>query len=114
MTKFGVYSDMVEMSIAECLEQDWVSDERYCAAYIRDQILKRNGPWKIYNKLLEKGVEKELAKEKVDQVYTEGQREEIKTYLEEKKREEIRKKKPKISEFELDGKVKQYLRGKGF
>ncbi len=114
MTKFGDNKDWVDETINDCLENDWISNERYCAAYIRDQILKRSGPYKIQMKLGEKGIGKDMARDQIGIVYTEDQQKEIKSYLEERKREEILRKKPKISDFELNGKVMQYLRGKGF
>ena len=114
LTKFPDQKKEIGNLIEEFIANDWVSDARFCEAFIRDQILKKNGPQKIKMKLREKGIDAELADEKMKQIYTEEQQKETKSYLRTKKCEEIRKKKPNISDYELNGKVYQYLKGKGF
>ena len=114
ITKFYDQKEEIEAIITEFIENDWVSNDRFCEAFIRDQILKKNGPQKIKMKLMEKGIGTDLAMEKLTEVYTEDQQHEIKAYLRQKKKDEILRRKPKITEYELNGKVYLYLKGKGF
>ncbi len=94
--------------------KDWVSDSRFCEVFIKDQIIKKQGPRKIEMKLYKKGVSSELIKKALEEFYPEIEQVIILKYLAEKKKNEIIRRKSKISEYELNGKTKQFLIGRGF
>ena len=56
--------DELEVIVVEFIKRDFLSDERFCECFIRDQILKKSGPRKIFEKLKTKGVRESLIKEK--------------------------------------------------
>ncbi len=91
-----------------------VSDERFCDVFIRSEVIKGNGVRKIYQKLLLKGIAKDLAKHKCNECIKKEDVLEQVQHLARKKQLQILRKYPHISEFELRGKITQYLAGRGF
>lgn len=104
----------IQSTLNKLVEHDWQSDDRYAQAFTRDQIIKRQGPIKIGHKLREKGIEGATITQAIQTVYSSEQQLEIAQYLHEKKKEEILRRHPKISDFELNGKIRQFLAGRGF
>lgn len=106
--------DNIQTVIVEFKENDWVSDSRFCEAFIKDQIIGKQGPRKIEQKLFQKGIDKALMQESIAEFYPDKTQIPIAQYLGLKKKDELLRKKPKIMEFELNGKVSQFLIGRGF
>lgn len=112
--KFPEEVENIEVIISEFIEKDWVSDERFCSVVIRDQIIRRQGPRKIEQKLMLKGVESTLIKERLAEIYKPEEEYEIVKYLYEKKESSVLRRSPKVSNFEKHQKVSQFLIGRGF
>lgn len=109
-----VSEEEIQKTLDTLMEHDWQSDQRYAQAFIRDQIIKRQGPIKIGHKLREKGIESTIINEALCEVYRFEQQLEIAQYLYKKKKGEILNKKPNLTDFELKGKTTQFLLGRGF
>jgi len=112
--KFPSQSDEIEIIKNEFISKNWLKYERFAEIFIRDQIIKKNGKQKIIQKLALKGINQEISEEVLKTHFPPEDFKDIKNNLTEKKKKEILRKKPNISEFELNGKVMMYLRGKGF
>ena len=61
--------ELVEKILAQLVSNGDCSDARFCEAFIRDQILKRQGCFKIKQKLLLKGIGSDMADEFISKVY---------------------------------------------
>ena len=107
-------TEEVDKIVAEFLEKNWISDERFCEVFIRDQVLKKSGPQKILQKLRLKGVDKYLARKILDDNFEVEEFYKIAQRLADKKKVEILRKKSGISDFELRGRVTNFLVGRGF
>ncbi len=112
--KFPKEVEKIEAIITEFIEKDWLSDERFCDVVIKDQIIRRQGPRKIEQKLILKGVEPSLVKDRLMKHYSKDDEYKIAKYLYEKKEKSVCSRKPKISNFEKHQKVSQFLIGRGF
>ncbi|MCK5460480.1 RecX family transcriptional regulator [Candidatus Gracilibacteria bacterium] len=112
--KFPEEKIKIEEIIIEFIEKSWLSEKRFCEAFTRDQILKKSGPQKIFQKLLQKGVERDIAKESVNKVFPQIDQASVAEKLAEKKYKEVRKRRKDDSEFEVQQKVLQFLIGRGF
>lgn len=113
LKKFPEEAARIEEIIQEFIEQDWLSEGRFCEVFIRDQVLKKQGIRKIEQKLLQKGIGKTLCAEKLSAFCPEAVQEEIARHLADRKKE-IFQKRGKFSDFETHQKVKQFLVGRGF
>jgi regulatory protein len=113
-SEFSEEPETVESVIEEFEKKGWLSDNRFAKALVHDQVLRRQGPNKIRQKLLEKGVpahqiEVALSDSSLGKDFRENL-----FFLAKKKAEQVRKKYPKISDFEYRGRVFQFLLGRGF
>jgi regulatory protein len=62
LTRAGTDADLVELAIAALIEQEYLDDERYARRFAEDRRrLDRWGSERIQRRLLELGVERELA-----------------------------------------------------
>ncbi|MCF7918258.1 recombination regulator RecX [Candidatus Gracilibacteria bacterium] len=114
-TKFPNKSDDIEIVLKEFQEKGWASDERFCETFIRSKVLTNKwGSRRLLMKLKEKGIEKDIALAKIEEIFPSDQQEEVLRELISKKREEIRKKGKTKNEYELRQKILAYLVGKGF
>jgi len=104
----------IEKIISEFLERNFLSNERYCEAFIRDQILKKSGPRKISEKLKLKGIAENLATKKIDEVYLLPDRVRTSELLAIKKLNDILRRDKTKDKFEIRGKITNYLMGRGF
>ena len=60
LTKREFDSSEIEQAIAELIQGDWLSDERFAEAYIRMRQLKGFGPIRISIELNERGVKESI------------------------------------------------------
>ncbi len=104
----------ISLILEKFQEKNWLSDRRYCEVFIKDKIIKKQGPIKIKIKLSDKGVDSELIDKSLNEFYKKDEQIKIVKYLGEKKKKQILKRKPKIPDYELNGKIKQFLFGRGF
>ena len=91
-----------------------MSDKRFTENFIRSQTRQGQGRQKIFMKLLEKGVPKELIDEMLG---ARLQEEDVKgpaTKLVIKKSVQLKKRDPEISEYDLRHKLTAYLAGRGY
>ncbi len=104
----------IEILIKKFIQKKYLDDDRFCDLFIKSQVQKGNGSQKIYQKLLQKGIDPHLAKRKCDEVISGGDTLEQAQRLADKKRTQIQKKYPHISDFEMRAKLSHYLAGRGF
>ncbi len=105
----------IQEMIKDFIQKGWISNERYCESFIHDRILStRSGPNKIKLQLINKGIKNELAEAMLTQHYSPEHQLEVATPLAEKKRTELERRGKVKSEYEMKGKIVQYLLGKGF
>ncbi len=115
LKKFGdEISDDLEKIVTEFLERKFLSNERYCECFARDQILKKSGPRKILEKLKKKGITSALAKVKIDEVFLLEDRERICELLAIKKLNDIIRQGKTKNKFIIKGKITNFLVGRGF
>lgn len=113
--KFPEQKENCVKVLKEFKEKEWVSDERFCEAFIQTKVLTNKwGTRKLLLKLQEKGIEKDLAQAKVSEMFPQDQQQEVLVELAKKKREEILKKGKTKNEYEIRQKLLAYLVGKGF
>lgn len=112
--KYPEEAEETEKIIKEFLEQNWISEERYTEAFIRNQLLKKIGPQKIKQKLLKKGIEKELIEEKLEEVFPITQQLDFILELAKNKYEILKNRKKGETEFQLQQKVLKFLISRGF
>jgi regulatory protein len=115
VTKFPKEREAIEDFIRELKQKKFLSNERFCALFIEDQVLKRTtGPRKIIQKLRMKGIYEDMAKQAVFEHFDLSDQIDIAQSLVEKKKADILRRKKDLSEFELEQKLKEFLYGKGF
>lgn len=107
-------SEDLAVIMAEFIEKSWVSDDRFAESFLRDQIMKQNGPIKIRFNSLKYGLDRDLLDEKIEAFYGEDLQREVLADLAEERTQRIRVRNKKISDFELRSKLTAYLAGKGF
>ncbi|MCF7812253.1 recombination regulator RecX [Candidatus Gracilibacteria bacterium] len=113
--KFPEQAETIAQVVKEFQEQNWISDDRFCEAFIREKILTNNwGTRKIFFQLHKKGIAKDLAQEKMKTLYSEEEQQTILQELIEKKHQEIIRKGKTKNEYEVRQKLLAYLVGKGF
>ena len=77
----------LEVMVLEFQEKDWLSDKRYCAAFIHQQkITTQAGPRVIYQKLKQKGVDTNRIKESLLEEFSREEQERFVKILRSKKR----------------------------
>jgi SOS response regulatory protein OraA/RecX len=113
--KFPKEKEGIEEFIVELKQKKFLSNERFCALFIEDQVLKRSaGPRKIIQKLRMKSIFEDMAKKAVEEHFLLEDQIEIAKELIAKKEKDILRRKKDITEFELSAKLKEYLYGRGF
>jgi regulatory protein len=113
--KFPQKKEEARKILKELKEKKWVSDERFCEAFIQTKILiNKWGPRKLFSKLQEKGIPKELALEKIEELFPFDDQIRVLQILMHQKKEEILKKRKTQNEHEVRQKIVTYLIGKGF
>ncbi len=113
--KYSENLEEVTDVIKDFKKKNWLSEERFCEAFIHDQILNtRSGPRKIIQKLRMKGVIEEFAQVKVGEFFSKKQQLEIAKELATQKYAQIRQRGKTTNEFEIRQKVQQFLIGKGY
>lgn len=112
--KYPEEGDEIEKIIKEFLKENWISEERYCEAFIRNQILKKTGPQKITQKLLQKGIEMELIDKKLEEIFPIHQQLDFILELANQKYENLKNRKKEETEFQLQQKVLKFLISRGF
>lgn len=106
--------DVLEALVQDFIKKGYLSEERYCESFIRDQILKKIGPFKIQEKLKQKGVEVDIIKVFLEKVYTKDIERDLVESLVKKKQKLLQNRQKKLSDFEMHQKVKSYLWQRGF
>ena len=97
--------------VQEFQDQDWLSETRYCEAFIQHQkISTQAGPFLIHQKLRQKGVADETIKAQLALHFPEAEQAEYIEKLKAKKRPFIKA----SSDFEREQKLRKYLQGKGY
>ncbi|MCF7830883.1 recombination regulator RecX [Candidatus Gracilibacteria bacterium] len=113
--KYPANLEEVAEIIKNFKENNWLSEARFCEAFIHDQILNtKSGPRKIVQKLIMKGIVEEFAKEKVAEFFPQKQQLDLVQELAQQKYAQIRQRGKVENEFEIQQKVKQFLIGKGY
>jgi regulatory protein len=111
---FPEKSEEFSSLIEEFIERDWVSDTRFSEAFIRDQIIKKNGPQKIKQKLRQQGIDDDLITTCLLSVYSRDEQLQLAETWGHKKFEELTRRRPQDSEMVRQQKVKNFLVGRGF
>lgn len=104
----------VENLIQDLLKHGYLDDVRFTQNFIRSECLKKNGPYKIKQKLILKGVAKGLIEEsfeKVDQIST---FEAPIRQLIEKKGLLLSQRSPQLTALEKRKRITEFLLRKGF
>ena len=115
LAKFPDDAEGIEALIEELKKKKWLSNERFCALFIEDQVLKRStGPRKIVQKLRSKSIFEDMAKKAVEKYFLLEDQINIAKELVDKKKKDILRRKKDLSEFKLEAKLKQFLYGRGF
>ena len=114
LRKFPSDESIIDELLERFIVDDWLSEQRFVEAMIGDQIIKRQGPLKIKMKLINKGVAEDLIEKGLSKFYPESLQETIKSLLSQRKRIELQRRDSSISSFEIEGKIKQWLYGRGF
>lgn len=104
----------IQTLINNFVQNKFLDDERFCEVMIRSEIRKGNGKSKILQKLIQKGVISDLAKRQCDALIENTDLFDPAWTLAEKKKIQIERKYPDLSDFEKKQKVTQYLAGRGF
>ena len=106
--------DEIESLINKFIQEKYLDDERFCEVMIRSEIRKGNGKQKIIQKLMQKGVAISLAKTQADALIEDKDMFDPAWTLAEKKKIQIERKYPDLSDFEKRQKITQYLAGRGY
>ena len=110
LAKFPDDAEGIEALIEELKKKKWLSNERFCALFIEDQVLKRStGPRKIVQKLRSKSIFEDMAKKAVEKYFLLEDQINIAKELVDKKKKDILRRKKDLSEFKLEAKLKQFL-----
>ncbi len=105
----------IEALLTEFREKKLISDERFCEAFVQDQILRtHSGPVKILQKLKQKGIDPDLARATLEHVFPRAEQQNIARALAQQKYEEIRRNGKAKNKFEARQRVQRFLLGKGF
>jgi len=101
----------IQVLAQEFVDQDWLSDTRYCEAFIRHQkITTQAGPFLLHQKLRQKGIRPDMIQEQIKQHFPEPEQAIFKQKLSDKKRPLIKAQ----NDFEREQKLRRYLAGKGY
>jgi len=115
LKKFPDKKGEIEEFIIELKQKKFLSNERFCALFIEDQVLKKSaGPRKIIQKLRMKGIYEDFAKKAIDEHFLLEDQIAIAQELITKKKAEILRRKKDLTEFELTQKIKEFLYARGF
>lgn len=106
--------DEIELLINKFVQEKYLDDERFCEVMIRSEIRKGNGKQKIIQKLIQKGVPIGLAKEQAELLVEDKDMFDPAWTLAEKKKIQIERKYPDLSDYEKRNKLTQYLAGRGY
>lgn len=106
--------DEVENLIKKFVQNKYLDDERFCEVMIRSEINKGNGRVKIQQKLIQKGIAPDLAKQKVAELVAVEDQLAPAQILADKKKQQIEKKYPDLNDYERRAKLTQYLAGRGY
>ncbi|NCP67738.1 regulatory protein RecX [Candidatus Peregrinibacteria bacterium] len=112
--KYPEQLEEIEILINNFVQNKFLDDERFCEVMIRSEIRKGNGKSKILQKLMQKGVSSDLAKTQCDALIENTDLFDPAWTLAEKKKIQIDRKYPDLSDFEKKQKVTQYLAGRGY
>ena len=115
LQKFPDQINDIEETLKYLQDHGWLSDERFCEAFIRHQMLTtKSGPKKIFLKLKQKGIDPDMAQEKIESVFPEDSQKELLLSLLKKKNKDLQNRKKNLSAYERRNKVFQFLLGKGY
>lgn len=115
LKKFPDQTESIEEIIQEFCEKNWLSDERFSEAFIHDQVLLVSaGPYKILQKLRQKGIEEMLAKQMLQKHFSLSEQLEKGRVLAQRKQQDIRARKKDLTDIEVRQKIYQFLLQKGF
>ena len=112
--KFPEESDEIENLITFFVQKEYLSDKRFAENFIRAQVRQGQGRQKIFMKLLQKGVPKEVIEAQLDLSLTQEDVLGPATKLLNKKSDQLRKRYPEITDYELNQKLTAYLAGRGY
>jgi len=113
--KFPENSEEIDQMVAEFIEKNWISDERFTESLIHDTLLTtKSGPQKIIQKLEQKGIDRELSLRCIEEFYPAQKQLEIAQDLAQKKRAEIERRGKTKNDLEIQQKIMAFLVGKGF
>lgn len=104
LSKIGVDEDIIDQVIEYLIDLDYINDEEYVDAYVRQCMrLQSHSIYEIKNKLLQKGIKKDIIENKLDKLSnTDYEEKIIKKLLE-----------GKLNSYD-ELKKKQYLYRRGF
>lgn len=104
----------IELLIKNFVQNKYLDDKRFCEVMIRSEIRKGNGRSKIVQKLIHKGISVNLAKEQCETLILNEDLFDPAWTLAEKKKIQIERKYPDLSDYEKQNKLTQYLAGRGY
>jgi len=114
LEKFPDELEVIESLIKLFVQKEYLSDSRFAENFIRAQVRQGQGRQKIFMKLLEKGVPKEVIDQTLDlQLETEDVLGPA-TKLMNKKSVQIKKRYPDLNDYEHRQKLTAYLAGRGY
>ena len=112
--KFPEEAVEIEKLINFLVQKEYLSDQRFTESFIRVQVRQGQGRQKIFMKLLQKGVPKEVIEAQLDSSL---EQEDVLTpviKLMNKKSIQLKRKYPEIPDYELRQKLTAYLAGRGY
>lgn len=114
LEKFPEDSEVIEKLINNFVQKEYLSDQRFAEHFTRAQIRMGQGRQKIFMKLLEKGVPKDLIESALETGMTEEDVLGPAVKLLNKKSVQLKKKYPDLSDYEYQQKLTAYLAGRGY
>ncbi len=114
LEKFPEAVGEVEALIKLFIQKEYVSDQRFATNFIRAQVRQGQGRQKIFMKLLDKGVPREVIDQTLELQLTEEDVMGPALKLMNKKSVQLKKRYPDLNDYEHRQKLTAYLAGRGY
>jgi len=114
LEKFPEEGDEIEKLINFFVQKEYLSDQRFTENFIRAQVRQGQGRQKIFMKLLQKGVPKDIIDAQLESSLSEEDVLGPAIKLMNKKSIQLKKRYPELSDYEIKNKLTAYLAGRGY